>query len=469
MRRAARIGAISQLVLLIGGGACQLADSGDSPSGVADDHWLPFILETWDWKSPDQDATGLTLTRSAGDPNEPGSGNSDTKNGPVLLVRPLELRFGAWSYTDRFTVRNVGGGTLHYWAKADEQWVLLTDAEGTSEGEVREIGVDVDPAGLEEGEHHASILVSAERRQTTVHVVLTVESGTASSGDDPPPGDGDDPPPSDGDDPRDGESTLLRIVPWVECCLTNQFERTVEGLLIWQTATDTAIVSTSRGHAYFYTELRARVPGMRIIPGLKTCYDLERFDSVDGWEAIARELAEIQATSGERVVLLENEMALEPYVAGNESLDFEQLRAGLELLPPGLEYIWRPSIFEPSIGDGLGPERSALVCELVEEVLADVRFEEQRYCSTQAVHDPLRIAAKQRLDAIASKPTLPMQYFMGVRDDGYVWWLDEEVHVALSYIRQDWGEDADAVLYTGIDRWVEGAESLTSLLTEVGY
>ncbi len=269
----------------------------------------------------------------------------------------------------------------------------------------------------------------------------------------------------------------LTIIPWVECnwpgapmhgdklASATMLDYVVEGLLVWKTVTDTAIVSTMPNRADLYTELHRRAPEMRIIPGLKTWHSLERFDSVSGWRVIAREVSAIRATSGERVIVLENETALEDWVKGRETLDTRKLREGLALLPTDMQYLWHPSLWL-SAGDE-AQQRLMQVCQVVEEALRDVRFLDQKYNAHHSVNNARFAKASKVLHSIASRPTLPMQFFLGT-DNKNVWWRDDQIDEALSYVRTDWGNSADVVLYIGQKRWVEAAQSLSTRLPQRG-
>lgn len=254
----------------------------------------------------------------------------------------------------------------------------------------------------------------------------------------------------------------LKIIPWVELNYSAFDEQGIEGLLIWQEVTDTAIVSTIPGRDALYTKLQNRVPGMRIIPGLKTMHLLDRFDSVEGWQAISQEVSAIRQTSGESVILLENEVAIEAWVMGTEILDLNRLREGLALLPGDTEYIWRPSVYWFIAGDE-GHQRLAEVCRVAEEVLPNVRFQSQRYIARDTVQSQRYANAEDLLNSIASKPTLPKLFFYGP-DYDLVWWMDSELLEALSYIREDWGPYADVMIYAGLEHWVEAARSLSGQL-----
>lgn len=255
----------------------------------------------------------------------------------------------------------------------------------------------------------------------------------------------------------------VKIIPWVEDNYAQYDDRVVEGLRIWRKVADTAIVSTMPGRAALYPKLRERVPGMRIIPGLKTMDLLPRFDSVKGWRRVAEEVSAILAAGGERVVLLENEVAIKAFVDGAQPLNLDRLRQGLALLPGDVAYLWYPSIYGHEQDKR---SRCAEVCRVVAETLLNVRLLDQRYQGRRAVSDRARIAADAILKSISRRPTLPMLYFYG-SEHSYTFWRDEQVHEALGYVRKDWGDEADVVLYPGLKRWVEAARSLSQRLSAV--
>jgi len=254
----------------------------------------------------------------------------------------------------------------------------------------------------------------------------------------------------------------LKVIPWVELNYSNYDEQVIEGLSIWQNVTSTAIVTTRPGRASLYPKLRERLPGMRIIPGLKTMHLLDRFDSVSGWQAIAQEVAAIRDSSGERVFLLENEVALRDWVMGTVTVDMNQLAEGLAALPTDVEYLWRPSVYWFIAGDE-GVQRLAQVCRVAESVFEDVRFVDQRFNARVNVNSQVYTAAQTLLESLASRTTLTKLYFYG-SDHEIVWWKDDELLEALSYVRQDRGAWAEVTIYTGVDRWVEAAVSLSEQL-----
>ena len=132
------------------------------------------------------------------------------------------------------------------------------------------------------------------------------------------------------------------------------------------------------------------------------------------------------------------------------------------MLPGDVEYLWYPSVFWFVAGED-GQERCVDICQVVETTLEDVRFLDQRYCSRSTVGNLRYVEAGEDMDSIANRPTLPMQFFYGP-DHETVWWRDRELHEALSYVRRDWGADADVIIFPGLERWVEAAVSLREQL-----
>ncbi|MBI4716477.1 MAG: hypothetical protein HY763_01615 [Planctomycetes bacterium] len=253
----------------------------------------------------------------------------------------------------------------------------------------------------------------------------------------------------------DRPAAAVRIIPWVELNTLSPaaFTEVVDGLLAWRSITDRAIVSTVPGHAGIYAELRRRAPDIRIIPGLKTASLLATFDSVEGWERVALDVERIVAATEAEEVLLENETAIKAYQRGDAPIDVARLREGLGKLPREVRYIWYPGI----VGHKEETQRRyELVCAAVAE-LRDVRFTDHRFAGRRAVEDQWMKSARQRLKPLSRRPTLPILYCYG--DDR--WWQDAELPRALALV-----EDPEVILYPGAKRWVEGARSVSRILSE---
>lgn len=257
----------------------------------------------------------------------------------------------------------------------------------------------------------------------------------------------------------------LKVIPWVELnyppCMLDEI---VFGLQTWRDSclAYAGIVSTMPGKASLFTTLKALVPNMRIIPGLKTMDLLPQFDNVEGWRNVAAEVRLIVA--GEPmtaahipIVLLENEKAMKSYVDGTQTIDLALLASGLKLLPTGVEYWWNPSIFG---FQQVTQDRNAAVCEVVAKTLSRFRFVNLRYQGRGAVEDRWRKFADARLQALSRLPTIPKLYFYGP-GHGDNFWLDEEVGVPLNLVLDKWGPGAEVIIYPGVVRFAEAAKSLT--------
>lgn len=246
------------------------------------------------------------------------------------------------------------------------------------------------------------------------------------------------------------------FIPWVELNTSNPstVDIVVEGLLAWQKITDTAIVSTVPGKESLYRVLRKRVPGMRIIPGIKTTPLLSRFDSVEGWENVSRSVRYALKCAGENEILLENETAFLRVRRGEESVNLQNLRRGLDTLPAGIKVIWYPSI--------VGRSQAMLtryedVCKIVVDVL-DARFVDHSVDGHKSLGNRWREKAQHRLDALSNQPTIPILYCYGDSR----WWRDEQLVEVLGSVTKD-----QVILYPGIKRWAQAARSISGHLSHL--
>jgi len=272
------------------------------------------------------------------------------------------------------------------------------------------------------------------------------------------------PPPTRPASQHAARAKRVHVIPWIEVNLgkREEIEKAVKGLRIWQKVTDTAIVSTTVGRSRIYTRLRERVPGMHIIPGIKTAGYCSPFDSVSGWRTIADEVSSMCRATGEQRIVLENETALcskrlagrNDYWSAKVKLDFDELRRGLRMLPEGVEIWWYPSFVTGKSQRALRHEQSAKLCRLVEDV-CDVRFIDYEVSKPPDRNvwwnDDLSRIRKQ----IAQRPSIPIIYLYG---DDTRYWPDERILEALARVP---GEDA--ILYPG-RRWVEAAERIATIL-----
>lgn len=359
---------------------------------------------------------------------------------PNLELATDALDFGPTAQVQTFTVGNTGGGTLTYTIAADVDWLIVEPDHGeVTDRAMIEVWVRRD--SLVTGDHEAQLTVEVKVESAPL-AVATVEVRA------------------------EKPLTSPQIVPWIEVNSDyygyyppSSLESAVEGLLIWQRITDTAIVSTTPGNAPLYTELRQRVPGMQIIPGLKTSLHLglDGFDQLDAWELIAQDVSEMAATSGQTRFVFENEGALYGYWDGDYSIDFDQMRQCLGYLPTELEYIWYP---------GLGGEtpfkraRSQALCEAVEDELhprfVNLGFDRPQWRES----DPWSYVT---LDELAEKPTMPIIYF-GCWTVCY--WEYGDVDQVLEDLETYPEDYPEAIFYPGFYRWVEAADAITMELAQ---
>lgn len=247
-----------------------------------------------------------------------------------------------------------------------------------------------------------------------------------------------------------------KIIPWVEfgAPTQSQFEYGLAALRVWRRVTDTAIVTTIPRQEHLYPRLRQRLPGMRIIPGLQTYPRLAagEFDSIAAWRQLALDVTAFCSASGEKVVVLENEIALRGYEEGQHVLDHERLRACLRQLPREVEIWWYPAFFGESEQN---QEFLVATCQAIEQSCR-VRFIEPTLDSPAAPRYHAWNVCQAKLERIASRPTIPIAYFGTFPTTGVSYWPYERAPEVLELAR-----GAEVIFYPPYVSWVEAAEAIS--------
>jgi hypothetical protein len=93
---------------------------------------------------------------------------------PILFLNRSTLRFnnngkGVETPPQQIRISNRGGGTMNWTATADKDWIKLTPASGTGEGQIE---VQINGDGMEMGTYYGTVTVSAPN---TVNTTQTVE------------------------------------------------------------------------------------------------------------------------------------------------------------------------------------------------------------------------------------------------------------------------------------------------------
>lgn len=273
------------------------------------------------------------------------------------------------------------------------------------------------------------------------------------------------------------ENQNPKLVPWFEWATADQLDALVTSLRAWQEITDTAVVTTDPATpsnptptSSMYSLLKQRVPGMRIIPGLKTSpilnwpqYFYPTFDSVGGWNLIATYVTQILHDCGdEELFIFEHESALVDYLYGNEEINFSTMRTCLDKLPiqnnaspqKNITYIW------------YGDSRTALsmvnrsyhLDQVVEEKL-NVRFVDSTTASTSATlyaYENLNSSMWKELSA--DQATIP---HLLVQNGSGNWLYSQVIPGARDHIKQYWPGESWMIIYPGYARWTESASALS--------
>jgi len=259
----------------------------------------------------------------------------------------------------------------------------------------------------------------------------------------------------------------MNVIPWIEESFDGQYGWLSRGMKDWETVVDTVIVSTIPGRADLYTRLQHDFPMLNIIPGLKPNGSspassgdlLPAFDGVSGWQGGASEVQRIRDAANADTIILELEKAGLRCRNLQEEFDESRFAKCLRELPDDLNYIWYPSIkahgFEYL-------ERHSHVCEIAASVLGKrVRFTDRSVESPAALDDWWMVQAHKYLLEISMEPTLPMAYCY---EEGKILWAPEELPTLFEHVENEWGEDADLVLYPGGSNWNTGAKEIVPAL-----
>lgn len=343
-----------------------------------------------------------------------------------LAVSTVTLDFGANAHTRGFTLWNEGGGTLAYTIDASVDWLTVTPNRGQISAEVDQIEVTIRRGPMVTGPHQAQLTVRADGSEP-VRVDVKAEKSV----------------------------TKPLIMPWMEVNYApHSLELCVEGLKLYRRVTDTAIVSTTPGHAFLYTELRRQVPDMRIIPGMKTCLRLDpnAFDSPAGWKLIAQDVREVLATSGARTIIMENEDAIKSYIEGVYQIDFERLRQCFQYLPKDAEYIWYPVHMHSE----LVRARTIPIIHALQDVL-DVRLVDHSYGHPDWCNED----ARRILEELAVKPVIPMLWWGCFTQINWCYWSYDRVAEAM----QRHAHRDDVIFYPSHLNWVILAQAVVNTLS----
>jgi hypothetical protein len=259
-------------------------------------------------------------------------------------------------------------------------------------------------------------------------------------------------------------ASSLKIMPWVECNLPKHLDNTIAGLRTWGTMFDTAIVSTTPGNAGLLERVKAAVPGVRIIPGMKTFTILEDFDSAEDWRQVRDEIVAAMNAVGEKAVIFENEWAIRGIWGDRDfepqDLDLEQLEAAMRAadFPPGVTYYWYPSV--PSRDKRIQDLAESIV-SVAQKVLGNVVLVDNASVNGPgAERSGSNIRAGEAIASLADGKIAAILYCYG---PGSSWWQDEQLPDAIKLAHETHRLNT-LILYPGQDRWAEAALTITGIL-----
>lgn len=354
---------------------------------------------------------------------------------PQLSVSATSLDFADMAQTLTFIVANAGAGTLNYSVTTEAPWLEIQNGSGSLTTAPATITVRAYRSALYTGEHAATLNVGGTgSAPVTVNVSLRKPL------------------------------TSPKIIPWLELNTPTpeNIEVCVAGMAQWRRVTDEFIITAPGTRPDVYNELRARVPGARLIASLKTSgYTIPAggFERSAAWAAIANHVAQAVQIGGIDAVLFENETATMPYYQGQGTIDLEVMKSSLALLPSDVQYIWYPSVATST--DPNAVQRSLVFCEAVDQVLhprfVDLSFGDPAWPS----YPPCTIA-RGLIDSHFTQPSLPIIYFgrWSLTD----FWKYADADVALNQM----AGRPSATFYPGFSRWIEAGTAISDELWPPG-
>lgn len=227
--------------------------------------------------------------------------------------------------------------------------------------------------------------------------------------------------------------------PWVECNTKEpaRIETVVRGCRAWRPLTDTVLVSTEprlEVVTALYKRLVDKLPGMAIIPGIKTSAALRgRPDSVEGWLWVAEKVRRACEITGSRRCAIENESGWRRYLTGDYEIDWHKQKKALAALPAGIEIIWYPGVLAPSRGRPGAAERSLSFMQEVNACVPQLKVVTLGYAGRDYEWSPAQEAHQHNLEL--GQDAIPILYMYGREQD----WRPE-----------DWGELEKLLAAAGI-------------------
>lgn len=227
---------------------------------------------------------------------------------------------------------------------------------------------------------------------------------------------------------------------WIELNSSdpNEIEFVAKGCELYHSLHITPIVTTVPGHTEIYNKLPSYV-----LPGLKTAGLLTPFDSLDGWKALAAEVAKLPGS----VCILEHETALKPYWAGEKTMKQSALHAGLEEMP-NKQYWWYPQFFSDNApGRWTAANRlQKTMTKTIQAAWDTVRFVDGQFCYPEPEWDS---DIQQSRGANTLHPTLHIWYPKETWEKG---WPKERYKEVVDKMEAE-PRNKDWIFYPGYDNW----------------
>jgi len=245
-----------------------------------------------------------------------------------------------------------------------------------------------------------------------------------------------------------------------------QMETCLDGLRSWGEVCDAAIVTTTWNYAgSLYGEIstaqkKVGGPASRVnIIGLKLGGYM-RFDDPKLWAGVSTAVEIIAENTGQSIVVLDNETALEKFNTGEQMLDYRTMRKAMDVLPREIAF-WMagPNVL---MGNSAFPERFEETSDLALNMAlskAGTTFVSSYGGYPKDVDTDRRARERDTMDRITDGATIDKMYVRPTAEDRG-WYVPSQVAEYAAKLPSD-----TIIIDTGLANWIKVGEMMAELQT----
>ncbi len=257
------------------------------------------------------------------------------------------------------------------------------------------------------------------------------------------------------------------VMPMVDYLWSGWRQDTFSGLCRWVGVVERAAVIVKPTNFTFLDDLAEAVPGIEIVPGIKTHHVFPgSFFDVDAWRQLRDCVEIIFKASKSRQIVFDNEEALRAYVDGDDvPTTRDWLRLGGELYRLAMVLDGRDLIWYPADWPNKNPAARSRLQALVAFVNAHlkVRFIYHQYQGPMFVDNPVYRESGYWMYKHTTKP-MPIAHFY---PDNQNSWGASRINEVREIVERE-RPGSTVVVYTGHKAWPTASKELAEQVSEGG-